>query len=208
MPPTSDSQSAIDVLKQDNERLNGQINSLATKYEKLKADHEATGKERDTYKTSAAEADKHKARVGELEGQVRTHTHKAAFAKAAKAAGVHEDDVDDLYQISGYKAEKDAIDDKAIGDLVTDLKEKKPRWFSQQQPSDQSAQLSTAQQAAAQTTNREPERMIPGGGRGGYAGGKVGAKGLTREQLADPKFMLNPNNKAFIAEALAARRAS
>ena len=199
MPPAaSESQTAIDVLKADNDKLNAKVASLTSDRDKWKGDAEGHSKRIAELEKSAGDPEGHKKKVEELSAQLRTITHKTAFAKAAKAADAHEDDIDDLFTLSGYKAEKDDIDEKVIGDLVADLKTKKPRFFQQQS----SGQQSTTSQSTQSITPGQ-QRSIPGAGRGGAAGAAGTGTMLTRANMADPKFMLNPNNKALIADAAA-----
>lgn len=198
---TSDAQSAIDVLRGENERLSKELTAVTSQRDKALANHEASTKELAEFKKTVGDPEASKAKVAELEGKLRTVTHKAEFAKLAKAAGAHEDAIDDLYQLSGYTAAKDEIDAKALGSLVEDLKGKKAYAFAPP------AEEGTGRTVDAAATPATPQlKAIPGGGRGqGHNPGNTGIK-LTRAQLADPKFMLDPRNKELIADAAKNKR--
>lgn len=129
-------------------------------------------------------------RVQELEGQLRTLKHRRAFDRAAKAAGVKDEDLDDLFALSGYRAEGDEPDAKAIGRLLDDAKAhpSRQRYFGQDEGGE----------AEGQGEGREgppPARKEPpaDAGRGRRGDGK-GTVYVTAEQLADPKWALDPRN--------------
>jgi len=108
--------------------------------------------------------------------------------KLAKEAGADERGLDDLYQLSGWKAEKDEPDEEGIKKLLEDIKAKKPLYFPA--PTD-----------AEPTKEEPPVRRVPAADRGGpHNPSKTGIY-LTPKHLADPAFMLDPRNKEMIASA-------
>jgi hypothetical protein len=193
MPPgTSDTQTAIDILKAENERLTGMVSTLTSERDKFKGDHDSAAKERDQLRTQVGNPDEHRKRADELEQKYRMLRHRQEFSRVAEASGVHRDVIDDLFDLSGYQPEKDDVDPKVFSDLLGELKAKKPRYFAD--PAD-------ASKAAAQQTTQQQQRHIAGAGRGGSHDPVKAGISVTRAQLADPKFMLNPKNKAIIASA-------
>ncbi len=192
MPPsTSDTQTAIDILKAENERLTGLTSTLTSERDKWKGDHDTTAKERDQLKAQVGNPDEHRKRADELEHRLRVVTHKAEFSKIAEDAGVHRDMIDDLFDLSGYKPSKDEVDPKAFHDLVSEMKKSRPRYF---------ADPAAAAAAGQQTT--QAARTVPGSGRGASHDPSNAGITLTRAQMADPKFMLDKRNKEMIQSAV------
>lgn len=97
--------------------------------EKAKAVEEATKKvagERDALKAQLATTpDEWKAKYEELAGANRTRDHKDAFRKAAEAADLNPDAIEDAWELAtsrhGYKAESDAPDEAKIKGAVGEV---------------------------------------------------------------------------------------
>ncbi len=197
--PASDAQSAIDVLKADNDRLNAQVAKLTSERDKAHSSHEASTKELADFKKLVGDPEAHKARVTELEQKLRTVTHKGEFRKLAEDAGAKREAIDDLFQLSGYNPTKDEIDPKALNDLLGELKKSKAYAFN-------------AEEAAADTQGRvlgdvQPAlKAIPGDGRGRSHNPASSGIKITAAMRADPKFMLDPKNKEIIADAIKNKR--
>jgi hypothetical protein len=189
----NESQSAIDVLKADNDRLNAQVAKLTSERDKAHGSHEASVKELAELKKQVGDPEAHKARVAELEQKLRTVTHKAEFARLAKAANAHDDAIDDLFTLSGYTPAKDDIDPKALQAIVDDLKQKKAYAFAAQATETEGTRVSESITPGA--------KVIPGAGRGTSHNPATSGIKLTRAQLMDPKFMLDPKNKELIKAA-------
>jgi hypothetical protein len=132
--------------------------------------------ERDTYK-SQADTSAMKKRVQELEGIIRSGKHKEAFAKLGKEKELDPDAVDYLYQLSGWKAESDDIDEEAMGAVLDELKGKPG--------------LSRLFGAAPGANGNQPPPKKPGpaSGQGGGDKGRPGSK-FTDAQLSDPVFAM------------------
>jgi anti-sigma28 factor (negative regulator of flagellin synthesis) len=96
-----------DQLRTENTRLKGENTNLSTR-----ADTSASAK-----------------RVAELEAQIRQGNHLKAFERLAKAKGATEGAYEDLYQLSGYRAERDEVDEAAIGALIDEQKARRPYLF-------------------------------------------------------------------------------
>jgi hypothetical protein len=106
----------LDKWKDETKRRRVDYRTLREETEGLKAQLAQVAAERDEYKT-AFESEPHElqAQVDEYRGKLRDRDHRDKFRELGKAAGVTESKaLDDLYQLSGYKPEKDEIDEKTI----------------------------------------------------------------------------------------------
>lgn len=134
-------------------------------------------------------------RVAELTSELRTIKHKDAFRKLALKAGAKPEGVDDLFALSGHKAETDLVDEAGMTKLIDEQKAKRGYLFGQTTPTE-GEQLAEGEQA--------PE-IKPGPGSGQGAPLKTGPK-FTEAQLSDPVFVMR--NYDAITEASAARVAA
>jgi seryl-tRNA synthetase len=201
MAQTSDSQSAIDVLRGESERLVKELAKATSASDKYKADHDTLSATHAELKKQSGDIEAHKKRADEALQELRTLRHKQAFAQVAKAAGAKEDALDDLFTLSGYKAEKDDVDAKAFDGLVEELKVKKSYAFAEEKQAAEGT--GKVIDAAANGTQLKP---VPAAGRGTtHAPSKSGIT-LTKDLLQDPKFMLDKTNQTAIIEAAKARR--
>ena len=125
-----------------------------------------------------------------LKQQLRNNNHRDAFRRLAKAAKVRDEGIDDLFSLSGWKADKDEIDEIAMGKLLDELRGKKALFF------DNSGDGDTAGDVPLPVSKR-----VPAPDRGAtFDRGKSGVR-LTGKELADPAFMLDPKNKEMILAA-------
>ncbi len=177
-----------------------------------------------TKKLDAAAKGDQTGRVKDLEGQLRTLRHRSAFNSAARTRGVADEDLDDLFALSGYKADSDEPDERAIGRLLDDAKghPSRKRYFAAKSPKggegDEGDEGDEGGNAGAQggdegdgkggpARNSGREEITPGQPRRSPDAGR-GARSapegrviLTADQLADPRFMLDPRNKDTIKNA-------
>jgi hypothetical protein len=110
------------------------------------------------------------AELAELKREKADREHRSAFAKAAKALHVADGDVDDLFTLSGYKAEGDP-DEKAIGEVLAKAKEARPRYFGD---------------PAAKPAEKAPLAEPPGSGRGASdRGPSLSAADVVGKRFAD-----------------------
>ena len=195
MANVSEIQTAIDILKVENERLTGLTSTLTSERDTHKREHESAAKERDQLKAQVGTPDEHRKRADELEHKLRVVNHKAEFSKIAEDAGVHRDMIDDLFALSGYNPSRDEVDPKAFHDLMSEMKKSRPKFFA-----DPAAEAANGQ-VATQTA-----RQVPGAGRGTSHDATRSGILLTRDQMADPEFMLNPRNKDVIKAAAKEQR--
>ena len=199
----NDTPTAIDLLKADNDRLNGVVTALTVDRDKHKADVTTLTKERDELQVKVGNPDEHRKRADQLQGELRLVNHRVAFSEVAEAAGVDRSMISDLFQLSGYKAEKDDVDPAAFETIIAEAKEKRPRFFAD---AAQAAGTQQQEQPAATEQNGQKYRPVPAGGRGAAHDPSKSGVTVRGSQLRDPKFKLNPKNKEIIAEAVKAGR--
>jgi chromosome segregation ATPase len=144
--------------------------ALEGKYNQLETDLASAKSEVETAKSKYDDS-KLKAENQELKGKLRTTEHRKVFDKLAKERGVAEDALDDLWQLSGYQAAKDEVDEAAIGTLLDEQKTKpgRARLFGE----------------VAETPTSTPG---PGRGQGTRDARGNGKLQVTRGQLADYDF--------------------
>lgn len=127
-------ESRIASLEADNKKLSDEAAKRRHVAKELRSQLEAVMRERDealdgftaleeehtalTERANAAPEAKDQ-RIADLEQTIRTMNHKESFSKAAKAAGVREDALGDLWDLSGYKAETDQADEAKLSELIT-----------------------------------------------------------------------------------------
>jgi hypothetical protein len=162
-----------DTTKAQGERLKEQdaaIAALTAQVDQLKGNADPQGLAR---------------KVAELQGQLRQRDHRAVFDRVAKAAGATEDVLDDLWQLSGYKAESDTPDEASISAAIAEQKEKRARFF--------------APPAGGNETNPAvpPVKPAPGSGKGGTS--TTGVPQVSDDLVQhDPAFVMR-NYKAVVA---------
>lgn len=66
-----------------------------------------------------------------LKGEIRLGKHKSVFAQVAKDLKVRDEAVDDLFNLSGYKAEADLADPEAIKGMISPLLETRSYLLAQ-----------------------------------------------------------------------------
>ena len=114
---------ALDVLQRQVESLTTQLQTLTSQRDEYRDALTEISGERDALKAKIAQPDAQAARISELEGAIRDRQHYDKFAELAKGAKAKDAALRHLWQVSGYKAEHDEIDDHALRSLVAKLKE-------------------------------------------------------------------------------------
>lgn len=157
-------QAEVDRLTKENSDLKG------------KADNSATAK-----------------RVLELEQQIREGNHRRAFDRLAKAKGVPEDSLDLLWQVSGYKAQADEIDEPALSAVIDEQKAKPgvSRLFGAAAPPVKEGQ------------STPPNKPAPGSGQGGGSPNGVPPMAHDDTRWSDVAYMMN--NFQAVADAASQR---
>ncbi len=199
MPMASET-TALDILQRQVEGLTSQLQKLTSERDEYRVALSEISEERDTLKTKVASPDAQAARIAELEMAIRDRHHFDKFAELAKGAKAKEAALKHLWQVSGYKAEVDDVDDKALGKLVERLRQEADYAFEPDDP-DQNASSSPREAVRARSGlefRNTPEPV--GCGRSGRNQGGDGTI-ITAEMRADPRFMLDPRNKELIAAA-------
>jgi len=194
----SEESAALKILQGQVESLTAQLQTLTSERDEYRDALSEVASERDSLRTAPDAA----ARIAELEGSIRERNHKDAFTKLAKGAKAKEAAIDHLWKVSGYKAEADEIDEKALTRLVADLKASADYAFDH----DENATTTAAREAAQREWSGKkhglpaPGEAPAGGGRSARNQGGDGTI-VTAEMRADPKFMLDPRNKQLIGDA-------
>jgi hypothetical protein len=121
-------------------------------------------------------------RVQELEGKLRDVNHQKVFERMAKTKGVAEAAVQDLWDLSGYKAEGEQPDEAAIDAVIEEQKVRRPWLFANLVATEQQ------QQWRENGNPKPPPKPGPASGAGPGAGAPGGL--FTEEQLSDPVFVM------------------
>jgi hypothetical protein len=194
----SSEDAALKILQGQVESLTAQLQTLTSERDEYRDALTEVSSERDSLRTAPAAA----ARIAELEAAARDRSHFDKFTELAKGAKAKEAALKHLWKVSGYKAEADEIDEKALADVVKRLKTEADYAFDEPEPPNMAAARAAAQRETSRTKyglelrGEEP----PPGGRSDRNKGADGTI-VTAEMRADPKFMLDPKNKTLIADA-------
>lgn len=179
-------------LMDRNEKLSGAVarhrRDAEEAEEKLKAAEKTIKQlttERDEFKAKSDTSAMSK-RVKELEGIIRNGKHQETFGRLAKERGLDPDAVGYLYQLSGWKAEADEIDEEAMGTVLDEMKGKPGLSRLFVPPETQSGQQPVKKPAKAS-------------GQGTTDGTRTGSK-FTEAQLSDPVFSMR-NWQAIVDDA-------
>lgn len=171
----------------------GTVARLGAQKSKFKAAAKRLTEERDAERAKVAELQKQiddlkkvgPEEIANLKAQIAEVKHRAKFDDVAKAAGVHEKGLQDLWEKSGYKPEGDAPDEAKIKAAIETQKTERPFLFT----------LNGQQQ-----TTEQPQLLPgPGRGQGGTAPNNTGPFGISQQQLRDPNWCMQ--NQAAIAKA-------
>jgi hypothetical protein len=189
--------SALSILQKQIEHLTSQLTELREHHaEALKMLDE-----RDAKITAIEAKPDASARIAELEASIRDRNHFDKFAELAKGAKAKDAALKHLWQVGGYKAEADEIDEKALQALVTGLKKSADYAFDAEPSTTTTAAVEAARVTSRTKYGLELKGEEPAGG--GRSSRNQGADGtiVTQEMRADPKFMLDPKNKEIIRDA-------
>lgn len=132
-------------------------------------------------------ADDVAAKLAEAQDKLRETNHKAAWKEAAAKAKLRPEAVDDAWGLSGYKAESDDVDPKAIEAALGKLKESKGYLFAEGEAK----------------AEEPPPKLDKGAGseRGKAPADPVKVR-VTLAQRNDPQWMRE--NQSRLAEAIQA----
>ncbi len=189
-------QSALRILQGQVESLTAQNQKLAVEMAEYRDALTGVGEERDKLKLQVANPDETTRELASLREQIRDRTHYDKFAELASASKAKAKALRQLWRDAkeaGYEPKGDEPDERTLTDLVSKLREQVDYAFdSDDEPAP----------AAAGAPARP---AVPAPGRSERNGRNDGV-GLTRDQMADPRFMLDPRNKALIADAVKKRQ--
>jgi hypothetical protein len=178
-----------------NSRLRAANRAMSTELDELKAGNAALGQQVEQLR-AGADPNGLASRVKELEGEIRNRDHRAVFDKAARAAGVRAEGLDDLWSLSGYKPEADVVDEAAIGRVIDEQKGKRGYLFAPPQP---------AAGDPAPAPAPAPPKPGPAAGKGGASA--TGAPQVSEDLLkSDPVYVMK--NYARVVEAARANVAA
>jgi len=189
---------ALDVMTDQVRQLTKQISTLTSERDEYRDAVAEVATERDALKGQPDQA----TRIAELEGAIRDRTHFDKFAELAKGQKAKDAALKHLWQVSGYKAEADEIDEIGLKALVAELKKNAGYAFDE----DESSHVQDVREAARPSNSRTKYGLelrgeaAAGGGRSGRNEGGDGTI-VTQEMRADPKFMLDPKNRQLITDA-------
>src|SRR5271166_1704379 len=114
---------ALDILQRQVESLTAQLQKLGAEREEYRLALSEASEERDTLKSKVASPDAQAARIAELEDAIRDRQHFDKFTELARKAKAKQAAFKHLWQISGYKAEADEVDEKALVKLLDQLRQ-------------------------------------------------------------------------------------
>lgn len=137
-------------LRVSRNKLKSAVNGLTTERDTLRNENVRLASELQAAK-QAADTGASQKRVKELEQQIRTRDHKAAFEKQAKKSGIAEDRIEAAWKLSEYKADGDLNED-AINSSLDALKESNGWIFGEAPPA---------------TEGDPPAKPANGAGKGG-----------------------------------------
>lgn len=171
----------------------------AGEVEDLRAKLQAAEAERDRLK---ANPDAMAAENEKLRGEIREGKHRARFEALAREAKVNPsaEALDDLWHRSGYKPEGDAPSDDSIRKAIGEAVKVRP-WLLQADGQAPEAPAPTGGTTAPQLPATPPG---PGALRGDPAP-NAGQMVVTRAQLSNPEWALNPANQKAMNDARASQ---
>ena len=197
-PPVPAEKTALDVMTDQVQSLTKQLQALTSERDEYRDTLADVAAERDTLKGSPDQA----ARIAELEGTIRDRTHFDKFAELAKGAKAKDAALKHLWQVSGYKAEADEIDEPGLKTLVGELRKNAAYAFDEDEPANVQGRpgCSPTPDVPDQVRSELRGEEAAGGGRHERNQGADGTI-VTQEMRADPRFMLDPKNRELIKDA-------
>jgi len=181
----------------------GKIAKMGGKMREFKLERDAAQKaledaqkELAALKAKVADPDEQTKELAALKQQLRDKTAYDRFAELAAEKGAKPAAVKHLWKLAEYQADKDEPDDAKLAELLDGLKTEADFAF----------EAADSPAAAAPPAKTRSGLEIPataarpaGGGR---ADRNTTVPRLTSDQMADPKFMLDPRNKEYIKAAV------
>ncbi len=209
----SGEEQALKILERQVESLTAQLQTLTSERDEYRDALAEVSTDRDQLREQIGNPGDTAKELTALRQQIRDRNHFDKFAELAKGDHAREGAVKHLWKLSDYKAEADEPDEAALKGILKKLRAEADYAFEPEG----TATTTTAAQTAARVTSRTrygldvsgntSETITPSKveGRGDRNKGHDGTL-ITREMLADPKFMLDPANKALIRDAAIGHR--
>lgn len=170
--------------------LRDERDGAASERDRLKVELEQSQRERDELSAKlTAEPGEHLREIERLKGELRTRDHRETFKRIAAEAQAAPGAIEDLWTLSGYRAEGDQPDEVRIRELVEGAKASRPYLFQ-------------GKPAEAGKTEGPPAAPVrpPGPGLSrGVPDATSGGVAVRQAQLRDPNWMRL--NQGSIAEA-------
>lgn len=191
---------------------NATIARLANQRTKFRGAAAKLTGERDTARTELAqaradlvEAQKHAGAAAELatlREQVKNDKHRGKFNELAKAAGAKEKALDDLWERSGYKADGDVPNEKAMAKLIEAQREARDYLFEAEGTTPAATGDDEEDDGAPSVPELEAPRPGPARGQGGTKRSTGSQTQFTDAQLRDPEWCFaNAGKLATAAKA-------
>jgi alanyl-tRNA synthetase len=183
-------------------KLGGKVRHWKDQFTAASKELEVLRKEHAELKAKVQSPDEQTKELAAIKQQLRDSQHYEKFAELAKEAKAKQAALKHLWQVSGYRAEADEIDEKAIAKLIEQLRQEADYAFDTGNHDTGNNTVSAAREPVKARSGLE-FRSTPEPAGGGRASRNMGGDGtiVTPEMRADPKFMLNPRNKELIVAA-------
>jgi hypothetical protein len=191
---------------------NATIARLANQRTKFRGAAAKLTGERDTARTELAtaradlvEAQKHAGAAAELAAlreQVKADKHRGKFDELAKAAGAKDKALDDLWERSGYKADGDVPNEKAMAKLIEAQREARDYLFEAEGTPAAAAGDEEEEDDGPPVKELEQPRPGPARGQGGTRKSTGSQTQISESQLRDPEWCFaNAGKLAAAAKA-------
>jgi hypothetical protein len=192
---------------------NATIARLANQRTKFRAATVKMTSERDAGRNEIAkltadlvEANKHAGAAAELAAlkiTVKNDKHRGKFNELAKAAGAKDKALDDLWDRSGYKADGDVPDEKAITKAIEAQREARDYLFEDVSPEEAETPAAGGPDTPPEP-EQEPARPGPARGQGGTRKSTGSQTQITDAQMRDPAWCFANQGKLTAAAKAAA----
>jgi hypothetical protein len=156
-------------------------------------------------KADLVEAQKHAGAAAELAAlkvTVKNNLHRGAFDKLAKEAGAKDKALDDLWERSGYKADGDVPDAKAMTKAIEAQREARDYLF--EEAGTEADPAAGGPDTPPEPEQLEPARPGPGRGQGGTKRSSGSQTQITDAQMRDPAWCFANAGKLAAAATAAA----
>jgi hypothetical protein len=187
----------------------GTIARLAASSKHWKGRAAEWGKERTEARTENAQlkldlaaAKKHEGATAELatlREQVKADKHRGKFNELAKAAGAKDKALDDLWEKSGYKADGDVPNEKAMAKLIEAQREARDYLFNAEGEGKPAPGDEEEDDDIPEVPELEPARPGPARGQGGTKKSTGSQTQISESQLRDPEWCFQNAGKLAAA---------